>query len=124
MPFPPPEDLPDPGIETASFTSPVLAGRVLTTQPPGKPQMLLYSLPTAEGNYSRHKAVASGSGEKESQETGGNRGGKEEGKHKCAKTRSGRRKLSLDLFITKCGGQEVRAATLFLGGPHALAFCL
>ena len=33
-------------------------------------------------------------------------------------------KLSLDLFVTKCGGQEVRAATLFLGGPHALTFCL
>ena len=30
LPFPPPEDLPDPGIEP---TSPALAGRFLTTEP-------------------------------------------------------------------------------------------
>jgi len=54
LPFPPPEDLPDPGIETVSFTSPVLAGRFFITEPPEKPQILLYSLPKAEGKYSRH----------------------------------------------------------------------
>ena len=32
--FPPPEDLPDPGIEP---TSPALAGGFFTTEPPGKP---------------------------------------------------------------------------------------
>ena len=32
--FPPPGDLPDPGIEP---TSPALAGRFFTTEPPGKP---------------------------------------------------------------------------------------
>ena len=31
MPCAPPGDLPDPGIELASFTSPALAGRVFTT---------------------------------------------------------------------------------------------
>ena len=31
MPFPPPGDLPDPGIEPASFTSPALAGGFFTT---------------------------------------------------------------------------------------------
>ena len=33
LPFPPPGDLPDPGIEPAS---PALAGRFFTTEPPGK----------------------------------------------------------------------------------------
>ena len=33
LPFPPPEDLPDPRTEP---TSPVLAGRFFTTEPPGK----------------------------------------------------------------------------------------
>ena len=31
LPCPPPEDLPDPGIELLSLTSPVLAGRFFTT---------------------------------------------------------------------------------------------
>ena len=31
MPFPPPEDLSDPGIEPLSLTSPALAGRFFTT---------------------------------------------------------------------------------------------
>ena len=35
LPFPPPGDLPDPGIEP---TSPALAGGFFTTVPPGKPQ--------------------------------------------------------------------------------------
>ena len=34
LPFPPPGDLPSPGIKPAS---PVLAGRFFTTEPPGKP---------------------------------------------------------------------------------------
>ena len=34
LPFPPPGDLPDPGINP---TSPALAGRFFTTEPPGKP---------------------------------------------------------------------------------------
>ena len=34
LPFPPPGDLPDPGMEPAS---PALAGRFFTTEPPGKP---------------------------------------------------------------------------------------
>ena len=33
--FPPPEDLPDPGIE---LTSPELAGRFFILEPPGKPE--------------------------------------------------------------------------------------
>ena len=33
LPFPPPGDLPNPGIEPAS---PALAGRFFTTEPPGK----------------------------------------------------------------------------------------
>ena len=36
-PFPPPEDLPDPGIEPGSLASLTLAGRFFTTVPPGKP---------------------------------------------------------------------------------------
>ena len=36
LPFPPPADLPDPGIEPASPLSPALAGRLFITEPPGK----------------------------------------------------------------------------------------
>ena len=41
LPFPPPGDLPTPGIETKSPASPALAGRCFATVPPGKPQNLL-----------------------------------------------------------------------------------
>ena len=34
LPFPPPGDLPQPGIEQASPVSPALAGGILTTEPP------------------------------------------------------------------------------------------
>ena len=36
LPFPPPGDLPDPGIKSVSPASPPLAGRFFTTEPPGK----------------------------------------------------------------------------------------
>ena len=39
LPFPPPEHLPSPGIEP---TSPALAGRFFTTEPPGNPLVVLY----------------------------------------------------------------------------------
>ena len=35
LPFPPPGDLPDPGIEHKSPVSPALASRLFTTEPPG-----------------------------------------------------------------------------------------
>ena len=35
LPFPPPEDLPNPGIEPMSLKCPALAGRFFTTAPPG-----------------------------------------------------------------------------------------
>ena len=37
LPFPPPGDLPDPGIEPMSPTSTAFAGGFFTTEPPGKP---------------------------------------------------------------------------------------
>ena len=37
LPFPPPGDLPDPGIEFLSLESPALAGGFFTTAPPEKP---------------------------------------------------------------------------------------
>ena len=37
LPVPPPWDLPNPGIKPTSLTSPVLADRFFTTEPPGKP---------------------------------------------------------------------------------------
>ena len=37
LPFPPPGDLPDPGIEPASLMSSTLAGGFLPLAPPGKP---------------------------------------------------------------------------------------
>ena len=39
MPFPTPEDPPDPGIEPRSPVSLALAGGFFTTEPPGKPQI-------------------------------------------------------------------------------------
>ena len=36
LPFPSPEDLSGPGMEPAYLTSPALAGRFVTTAPPGK----------------------------------------------------------------------------------------
>ena len=37
LPFPPPGDLPDPGIEPVSLMSPALGGGFFATEPPGKP---------------------------------------------------------------------------------------
>ena len=37
LPFPPPGDLPDTGIESMCLASPALAGRFFTTVPSGKP---------------------------------------------------------------------------------------
>ena len=41
LPFPPPEELPDPRIKPVSLTSSVLAGRFFTTEPPGKPVLMV-----------------------------------------------------------------------------------
>ena len=38
--FPPPGDLPDPGMEPTSLMCPALAGGFFTTEPPGKPGSL------------------------------------------------------------------------------------
>ena len=37
LPYPPPADLPSPGVEPVSLISPALTGRFLTPAPPGKP---------------------------------------------------------------------------------------
>jgi len=37
LPFPPPGDLPGPGIKPVTLSSPALASRFFTTTPPGKP---------------------------------------------------------------------------------------
>ena len=44
LPSPPPGDLPDPGIETASPVSPALQDDSLPTEPPGKPCYRIYTL--------------------------------------------------------------------------------
>ena len=44
LPFPPPGDLPNPGIEPMSPVSPALAGRFFTTEPP--PKTGLYPIPS------------------------------------------------------------------------------
>ena len=41
LPFPPPEDRPDPGIE---LTSPALQVHSLPTEPTGKPQFTYYTI--------------------------------------------------------------------------------
>jgi len=53
LPFPPPGDGPDPGMETAS---PALAGRFFTTAPPGKPQSFMYIIPI----FAAEQALLSG----------------------------------------------------------------
>ena len=50
LPFPPPGDLPDRGIEPVSPWSPALTGRFFTTEPPGKPKFL--HNPFKAGSYS------------------------------------------------------------------------
>ena len=42
LPCPPPGDLPKPGVEPVCLTSPALAGRFFTTEPHGKPNLLIY----------------------------------------------------------------------------------
>ena len=41
LPFPSPEDLPDPEIEPTFLISPALAGGFFTTEPPGKPGIVI-----------------------------------------------------------------------------------
>ena len=41
LPFPPPEDLPNPGIKPASLVSPALAGGSLPLAPPEKPHIVI-----------------------------------------------------------------------------------
>ena len=43
LPYPPPGDLPNPGIKPTSLMSPALAGGFFTTLPPGKPLPRSYS---------------------------------------------------------------------------------
>ena len=42
LPFPSPGDLPDPEIKPESLTSPALAGRFFTAEPPEKPIIYLF----------------------------------------------------------------------------------
>ena len=51
LPFPPPGDLPDPGIDPKSPASPALAGRFFTTEQPEKPSRKS----NASQMYSHHK---------------------------------------------------------------------
>ena len=51
LPFPPPGNLSDPGIEPASPASPVLAGRFSTTKPPGKPIKCCITSPPTPNHY-------------------------------------------------------------------------
>ena len=60
LPFPHPEDLPNPGLEPASSRSPALAGGFFTPEPPGKPltslmilKRILHSLCTTPGGRSQ-----------------------------------------------------------------------
>ena len=50
MPFPPPGDLPDPGIES---TSPALAGGFFTTEPPRNQYLMILW----QTNMSKHKSL-------------------------------------------------------------------
>ena len=54
LPFPPPGNLPNPGSEPASPASSALAGRFITTEPPGKP-FLSIALPQKKKNKKNQK---------------------------------------------------------------------
>ena len=56
LPFPPPEDLPDPGIEP---TSPALAGRFFTTEPAGKPSLKPAEKPLLLSKTKSYKSLGS-----------------------------------------------------------------
>ena len=49
LPFPPPGDLPNPGIEPSSLASPALADKFFTTEPPGKPILPYQIYPNLKG---------------------------------------------------------------------------
>ena len=56
LPFPPPGDLPDPGIEPTSPVSPALASGFFTTEPPGKPEgSHIFSLNSKKTNKQKKK---------------------------------------------------------------------
>ena len=61
LPFPPPGDLPDPGIKPASLVSPALAGRFFTTAAPGKPLYVyciyIIIIPILQMNKPKHRKV-------------------------------------------------------------------
>ena len=57
LPFPSSRDLPGPGIEPTSPSSPVLAGRFFTTTPPGKPKTVSVSLFYKWGNWAQRAGV-------------------------------------------------------------------
>jgi len=50
LPFPPPGDLPDPGMELTTPASPALAGKFFTTEPSGKPKQLYPNLKKKKAN--------------------------------------------------------------------------
>ena len=50
MPFLPPGDLPDPGTEPKSVTSPALAGGFFTAEPPGKSPLERVAIPFSRGS--------------------------------------------------------------------------
>ena len=56
FPFPPPGDLPDPGIEPTSLVSPALAGRFFTIMPHGKPEQLDIYMQKILKKHSRPKS--------------------------------------------------------------------
>ena len=59
LPFPSPEDLPNPGIEPLSSA---LAGGFFTTEPPGKPSMIVRDAQKNEGKQSELKYTSNSCG--------------------------------------------------------------
>ena len=51
LPFPPPGDLPNPGIKPESLASPALAGGFFTTAPPGNPNQNIPGLKTFDTSH-------------------------------------------------------------------------
>ena len=63
LPFPTPEDLPNPGIEPKSLASPALAGSFVITVPPGKPLPLKRTLKITSSPPGKSRIIHSSQGQ-------------------------------------------------------------
>ena len=59
LPFPPPGDLPDPGVEPESLVSPALQADSLLSEPPGKPKTVKHKVAAKANEKEPHSLLGS-----------------------------------------------------------------